>query len=238
DLYRRFMAKDKTEAHYVTASKLATVGLAVLGAAISLIMTSVAGGWALVLAIGAGTGTVYLLRWYWWRINAWSEVSSMTTALVTTLVLHGVFHISDSTPNGFAASILITVGVTTVVWLACTFLTAAEPEQKLIDFYRRTHPGVWGWKRIAAQAPDVPPDREGWYNLADWILGSLMVYLMMFGVGRIILGPAWLGWVYIVVGVLCGAGIYWDYSRRGWQSFSGKTQPGSSQPSAVSRNGP
>ncbi|HUY15053.1 MAG TPA: sodium:solute symporter family protein [Terriglobia bacterium] len=222
DLYRRFMAKDRTEAHYVAASKLATVGLAVTGAAVSLIMTSVAGGWALVLAIGAGTGTVYLLRWYWWRINAWSEVSSMTTAFVTTLVLHGIFHISDSTPHGFAQSILTTVGITTIVWLACTFLTSPEPEQKLIAFYRRTHPGVWGWKHIAAKAPDVPPDREGWFNLAHWILGSLMVYLMMFGVGRIILGPAWVGWIYAVVGVLCGAVIYWDFSKRGWQTFSGQ----------------
>ncbi|HEV2499202.1 MAG TPA: sodium:proline symporter, partial [Terriglobia bacterium] len=222
DLYRRFMVKDRKEEHYVVVSKLATVGLAILGAAVSLVMTSVGGAWELLLAIGAGTGTVYLLRWYWWRVNAWSEVSSMVVAMGTTAVLHGVFHISDTTAHGFAESILITVAITTVAWLAATYLTAAEPDTKLLEFYRRTRPGALGWRRIAALAPEIPPDREGWYNLADWILGSLMVYLMMFGIGKIILGPAWLGWLYLAAGAVCGAIIYWDFSKRGWEAFSGR----------------
>lgn len=225
DLYRRFMVTDRKEGHYVIASKLATVGLAILGAAVSLVMTSVGGAWELLLAIGAGTGTVYLLRWYWWRVNAWSEVSSMVVAMGTTAVLHGVFHISDTTAHGFAESILITVAVTTVAWLAATYLTAAEPDTKLLEFYRRTRPGALGWRRIAAQAPEIPPDREGWYNLADWILGSAMVYLIMFGVGKIILGPAWLGWVYLAAGAVCGVVIYWDFSKRGWEAFAGRETP-------------
>lgn len=222
DVYRRFLVPDKSEEHYVVFSKLATVGLAILGAAVSLVMTSVAGAWELLLAIGAGTGTVYLLRWYWWRINAWSEVSSMSAAMVTTAVLHGVFHISDSTAHGFAESILITVAVTTIVWLAVTFLTSPEPDEKLVDFYRRTAPAAWGWRRIAKLAPEVPADREGWYNLADWLLGSVMVYLFMFGIGKLILGPVWLGYVYLAIGAVCGAVVYYDFSKRGWETFAGK----------------
>ncbi len=222
DLYRRFLVKDKGERHYVIVSKLATAGLAVISAAVSLAMTSVAGAWALLLAIGAGTGAVYLLRWYWWRINAWSEVSSMSAAMLTTAVLHAVFHISDATAHGFAESILITVAVTSAVWLAVTFLTAPEPEHKLLDFYLRTRPAAWGWKHIARLAPEIPPDREGWYNLADWLLGSCMVYLAMFGIGKFILGPVWLGWVYMALAAVCGAVIYWDFSKRGWETFSGR----------------
>ncbi|MGH9404299.1 MAG: sodium:solute symporter family protein [Terriglobia bacterium] len=222
DVYRRFLAKDKSDRHYVAVSKLATAGLAVIGAAVSLVMTSVAGAWALLLAIGAGTGTVYLLRWYWWRINAWSEVSSMSAAMLTTAVLHVVFHISDSTAHGFAESILITVAVTSVVWVAVTFLTSPEPEHKLLEFYRRTGPAAWGWKRIAKLAPEVPPDRDGKYNLADWLLGSFMVYFFMFGIGKFVLGPVWKGWLYMVLGAICGAFIYWDFSKRGWESFAGR----------------
>src|SRR5579871_745814 len=220
DLYRRFMVKDRSEQHYVFVSKAATAGLAVLGAAVSLAMTSVAGAWELLLAIGAGTGTVYMLRWYWWRINAWSEVFAMGSALVTTVVLHLGFHLSDATAHGFAESILITVAVTTVVWLAATYLTRPVSEETLVNFYRRTRPGAAGWKRIAAKSPDIIPTHDGWYNFLDWILGSLMVYLAMFGIGKLVLGPVWLGWVYLVVAAICGYAIYWDFSKRGWETFS------------------
>ena len=102
-----------------------TAFLAILGAAVSLVMTSVAGAWQLLLGVGAGTGAVYLLRWYWWRINAWSEVSAMTAAAITTVLLHTVIHIQGTEAIVFAKSILLTVAVTTVVWLAVTYLTRA-----------------------------------------------------------------------------------------------------------------
>ncbi|HLI30435.1 MAG TPA: sodium:solute symporter family protein [Terriglobia bacterium] len=222
DLYRRFMVKGRNEAHYVTMSQMATVLLALAGAAVSLIMTSVAGAWQLLLAIGAGTGTVYLLRWYWWRINAWSEISSMAAALLTTVALHAGFHLSDSTPRGFAESVLITVAVTSAIWLAVTFLTAPEPEDKLLEFYRRVRPSAAGWQHIAALATGMTPARDGWRNIGDWLLGSAMVYLAMFGVGRLILGPHWVGCIYLLVSAACGYAIYWDFSRRGWETFSGR----------------
>src|SRR5438552_1405604 len=116
DFYRRFLVGDRNERHYVFASKVATACLAVLGAAVSLVMTSVAGAWQLLLGVGAGTGAVYLLRWYWWRINAWSEVSAMTTAAAATVVLNikrrsGVplIPFSGSDPEVFAKSLLLTV---------------------------------------------------------------------------------------------------------------------------------
>jgi SSS family solute:Na+ symporter len=222
DYYRRFDAPNKDERHYVFVAKLLTALLAIIGAAASLLMESVAGAWELVLSIGAGTGAVYLLRWYWWRVNAWSEVSAMTTAGVVTVVLRVLKPFSGSEQTVFAKSILLTVAITTVVWLAATFLTRPEPDGKLTEFYRRVRPGVLGWKHIAELAPETPASHDGWYNLLDWLLGCLMVYMALFGIGKLVLGSTGIGLLFLAVSALCGYAIYWDFSRRGWETLSGK----------------
>jgi SSS family solute:Na+ symporter len=222
DFYRRFAVRGRDERHYVLASKLATAFLAILGAIVSLYMESVSGAWELILGIGAGTGAVYLLRWYWWRINAWSEISAMIAAAITTVLLRTKVHLSGSDSEVFAKSILLTVAVTTVVWAATTFLTKPEPESKLVKFYRRVRPGVSGWKPIAALAPEIPPSQDGWYNLMDWLLGCLMVYMALFGIGKLLLGSVPLGLGFLALSVISGYAIYWDLSRRGWETFSGK----------------
>ena len=99
----------------------------------------------MLLVTGAGTGGVLLLRWYWWRINAWSEVSAMLAAFVTSITLQGALHMDSDDPRSFAWIMIITVSVTTVVWLTVTFLTPAEPRDVLVAFYRRTRPSVAGW---------------------------------------------------------------------------------------------
>jgi len=220
DFYRRFLARDRDEKHYVNISKLATAFLALLGAAVSLVMGSVSGAWQLLLGIGAGTGAVYLLRWYWWRINAWSEVSAMGAAAAMTALLHTVIHIEGSDAIVFAKSILLTVAVTTVVWVSVTFLTNPEPDSKLLEFYRRVRPGITGWKHIAAQAPEVPPTHDGWYNLMDWLLGCLMVYMALFGIGKLILGSTGVGVLFLAISAVSAYAIYWDFSRRGWEKLS------------------
>ncbi len=220
DFYRRFLARDRDERHYVLISRLATAFLAILGAAVSLVMESVAGAWQLLLGIGAGTGAVYLLRWYWWRINAWSEVAAMGAAAAMTALLHTVIKQTGSEPIVFAKSILLTVAVTTIVWLTATFLSSPEPDSKLLEFYRRVRPGTFGWKRIAAMAPEIPATHEGWYNLLDWFLGCLMVYMALFGIGKIVLGSTEIGFVFLAISAVSGYAIYWDFSRRGWEKLS------------------
>ena len=118
-------------------------------------MDSIAGAWKLLIVTGAGTGTVLILRWYWWRINAWSEVSSMAAAFVVSVVLQTRFHLDSDDPVQFAHIILITVAITTVVWLAATFLTAPETDATLLGFYRRVRPFVAGWGPVARLAPEV-----------------------------------------------------------------------------------
>jgi solute:Na+ symporter, SSS family len=226
DFYRRFLVRDASERHYVTASKIATAFLAVLGAVVSLFMTSIGGAWQLLLGVGAGTGAVYLLRWYWWRINAWSEVSSMTAAMLTTLALNikiagrTLINFSGSAPEVFAKTIFFTVAVTSAIWLVVTFLTEPEPQSKLLEFYRRVHPSRTGWTPIARLAPEVRVAGDGWYNLVDWLLGCLMVYMALFGIGKIILGNPGEGLILLVLSAVCGYLIYRDLSRRGWETLS------------------
>jgi Na+/proline symporter len=222
DFYRRFLARHRDERHYVTVSRISTMGLMVLGAAVSYLLKSVSGTWTLLMGIGAGTGAVYLLRWYWWRINAWSEIVAMLAAAVMQVLLRTVIHLSGSESIVFAKSILITVAVTTPAWLLATFLTSPEPESKLLQFYRRVRPEVAGWKHIAAQAPEVPPSHDAKYNLMDWLLGCLMVYMALFGIGKLLLGSTRTGLLFLTISAVSGYTIYRDFSRRGWETLSGR----------------
>jgi solute:Na+ symporter, SSS family len=217
DFYRRFLRRDATERHYVHASQAATVLLTVISAVVTLYMGSIAGAWKLLIVTGAGTGGVLLLRWYWWRINAWSELAAMITAFVVSLSMQTVGGLDSDRPVDFAWIMIVTVTITTVVWLAVTFLTPPEPDDTLVAFYRRTRPSRAGWRPIAARAPDVRPAADGLANLFDWIAGCVMIYGILFGVGKLLLHETVPGVVLLVFGLGAGAVIYRDLSRRGWQ---------------------
>ncbi len=218
DFYRRFWKPRASERHYVTASRVATILLTVISAVVTFYLDSIAGAWKLLLVTGAGTGSVLLLRWYWWRINAWSEVSAMLAAFAVSLTLQVGFHMDSDDPRSFAWIMIVTVSITTVVWLAVTFLTAPEPRDTLVAFYRRTHPSAMGWKPVAALAPDVKPSRDGLANLIDWIAGCVLIYGVLFGTGKLLLHEKGSGFALLACGVAAGAVIYLDLSRRGWRA--------------------
>jgi Na+/proline symporter len=218
DFYRRFLRKDGDERHYVLASQLATVVITIISAVVTFYMDSIAGAWKLLILTGAGTGGVLLLRWYWWRINAWSEVSAMIAAFVMSVGLQTVGGLDSSRPVDEAWIMLITVAVTTLVWIAVTFMTAPESNDTLVAFFRRTAPSLTGWRPIAKLAPDVKPRRDGLSNLLDWICGCILIYGVLFGVGKVLLNEAGLGLLMIATGLAAGAIIYWDLPRRGWSS--------------------
>jgi Na+/proline symporter len=218
DFYRRFLRKDANERHYVHASQLATVLITIVSAVVTFYMDSIAGAWKLLILTGAGTGGVLLLRWYWWRINAWSEVSAMICAFVMSVWLQTAGGLDSARPVDEAWIMLVTVAVTTVAWLAVTFLTPPESDETLVAFYRRTAPSLTGWGPIARLAPEVKPRQDGLANLVDWICGCVLIYGVLFGVGKVLLQETSLGLAMIAVGLLAGAVIYWDLSRRGWSS--------------------
>jgi SSS family solute:Na+ symporter len=219
DFYRRFLRPNESERRYVQVSQFATVLLTIISAVVTFYMDSIAGAWQLLIGIGAGTGTVLILRWYWWRINAWSEISAMTSALIVSTLLRLHYGVNNEDPLVFAKSTLITVGITTVVWLLVTLLTAPEPNGKLESFYRRVRPSAALWQPIAKRCPDVPPSRDFAWNFVDWICGCVMIYSSLFGIGKIILKDTALGLIFIAAAAVAGAIIYWDLSRRGWSTI-------------------
>ena len=221
DLYRRFMVTNKTERHYVAMGRLFTIALVLISGYVASQLSSVGEGWQIVLNLGIGTGAVYILRWYWWRINAWSEIVAMIVAAAVTLVLKYLVPFTGSDPVVFAKTSLITAGCTTAAWIAATFLTRPEAEAKLLAFYRRVHPTVHGWKKIASLAPEVPQVRDLRSNTFNWIAGCIMVYCALFGIGKLVFGDWLAGVLLLAVAGISGWLIFWDLSRRGWQSFSG-----------------
>jgi solute:Na+ symporter, SSS family len=216
DFWRRFVKKDGTDQHYVRASQVATVLLTLISAGVTHYMDSIGGAWKILIVTGAGTGGVLLLRWYWWRINAWSEVAAMICAAVVSITLQVVFGYDTDQPKQFALVMLTTVAITTVVWLAVTYLTAPEPQEKLVSFYRRTRPSRSGWGPIAALAPDVRVAADGRNNFIDWIAGCVLVYGALFGIGKLLLHDAVPGIILLALSAIGGFVIYRDLSRRGW----------------------
>jgi Na+/proline symporter len=214
DFYRRFLKKDGSEGHYVTMSRVATGSLVIAAAYVSAQLASIRSGWEFVLEVGAGTGGVYLLRWYWWRINAWSEISAMATALVSSVALRWWAPFVGNQPVVFAKTALATTALTTLVWVIVTFLTSPEPESVLVNFYRKVRPHVGGWGPIARLAPEVAPTRDLGRNLMCWVLGCAMVYAALFGGGWLILGPRGRGALSMLIAAICGALLYNDLSKR------------------------
>ncbi|HEX6285523.1 MAG TPA: sodium:solute symporter family protein [Pyrinomonadaceae bacterium] len=231
DFYRRFVKPEASEKHYVFASRVATLIIVLLSIVVTYYMTRITRGWELVMALGAGTGLVYILRWYWWRINAWSEIVAMSSALIVSLSLSEILtrepfqEYHPSTPMGFAVQILLTVGITTIVWLVATFVTKPEPMEKLISFYRHVHPaGTW-WRPVARAAGIPERTGEVWPNVLNWFLGIVMVYSTLFGIGEILFGT----WprVLVFLGVAAASGLImmWNLNRTGWAGLSESADP-------------
>ncbi|HWF06674.1 MAG TPA: hypothetical protein VHA06_23485, partial [Candidatus Angelobacter sp.] len=124
----------------------------------------------------------------------------------------------------FAKTALVTATGTTVAWLLATFLTPPEPEQKLVEFYRRVHPTVYGWRRIAEKVPDLAPVEDLAANGLDWVLGCVFVYATLFGIGKVIFGEPQIGIPLLLIAAVSGYLIFWHLSRRGWQTLSGTQQ--------------
>jgi Na+/proline symporter len=207
DFYRRFVLRHGSERQYVVASQIVTVLLMAISLIVTFNLNSIGGAWKLLLVTGAGTGTVLLLRWFWWRINAWSEVFAMIAAAAISLYLQIQLKWDSDQPRDFAYLMLVTVGLTSVVWIAATLLTAPEPKEKLIDFYRRVRPEGPGWKRIAVEAGAVPNEGGGLgVQFLNWALGCVLIYASLFGIGKLVFKEWGIGLLFAAIAI--AAGIY------------------------------
>ena len=187
DLYRRFLAPGRGERHYVLVSRVLTLALAVGGFLVATQLESVSGAWGLLLSASAGMGLVLILRWYWWRVNAWSEL----VATVVPLVLVALDQLGLDVPflnAAFPENLFGIAAITTACWLAATFLTRPTAAPTLDAFYRRVRPGGPGWRAVAARHPDVVADAGLGILAVRWLLGCAAVYAALFGVGWVVLG--------------------------------------------------
>jgi len=215
DFYRRFINRTATDRHYVIASQVVTVLLMIASLIITFYMESIGGAWKLLLVTGAGTGTVLLLRWFWWRINAWSEVSAMITAAIVSIFLQKGLKWDSDDPRQFAYMMLVTVGVTTLIWVVVTLMTSPEPAEKLVAFYRRVRPEGPGWTEIAREAGLAESHAQGRLSLqfVNWILGVALIYGSLFGIGKLIFKEWGTGLLYLLVAIVAGALISRNLSR-------------------------
>jgi Na+/proline symporter len=206
DVVARF--SPRSEASLVRLSRLVTALIFVLSAGSTWLLHragSVDTAWRILIALGAGTGPVYLLRWYWWRVNAWSEISAMAFSLVSFVALtaSGALDPADTLEGTWL--MLANTGLTTVGWLTVTRLTAPEPEAHLQTFHARSRPGGPGWRRIAPNAPL----EGGWPAGIAWLGGIALVYGALFGVGRLLIGPrAEAAW-FLLLMLAGGAAVGW-----------------------------
>jgi Na+/proline symporter len=206
DFYRRFVRSRTSEREYVAVSKAVTVALTLASVYVTLHLASIEQAWKLLIVTGAGTGTVLLLRWFWWRINAWSEIAAMSTAAVVSLYLQIARGWDSDEPRDFAFIMLVTVGVTTMVWLAVTLVTAPEPDETLRKFYARVRPHGAGWRPVA-RAVGVAPLGSLQRELMNAALGCVLVYAALFGVGELLLRSTLAGALLLGVSALSGLAI-------------------------------
>jgi len=209
DLYRRFINKKKDEKHYVSSSRVTTIILMFVSIIVTLFITRISGAWEFIMECGAGVGLVLILRWFWWRINAWSEISAMVTPFIVYPILLG-------SGIKFPDTLLILVPATTIVWIVVTFITKPTDEEILKSFYRKIHPGGFLWNKIAKQLPDVKGDQNFIKMLINWIFGVVLVYSMLFGIGSLIFGmytEVTIAFVLAAISILI---IYKNLSSLGW----------------------
>ena len=214
DVYRRFVAPDREERDYVMVARVTTVALIVLSSFVGLQLETAMQAFQILLQIGAGTGLVFLLRWFWWRINTWSEISAMVISFLVA-VYFGFFHARlGFTRWDPSAELVVGVAVTTVGWLVVTFLTSPVETQTLRDFHAKIRPLGRGWARVVAGAADTSAAETGGdgsgelaAGLLSWFLGCVMVYATLFGTGFLLYGNVAWGVIGLIVVVLAGRGV-------------------------------
>jgi len=230
DFYRRFVHSGATEKHYVNVGRVCTVMLYIVAGSLSLVLTSAQDAFEVLISIGAGTGLIYLLRWFWWRINAWCEVVAMASSFVVSVVFFVMK--KSGHPLPFAHSVLYSVAFTTICWVATAFLGAPTSRERLVSFYRKVHPAGPGWTKIRQEAgvseaeAALHGDHMGMATLG-WVSGCAVIWSSLFAIGNFLYGRTTFAWTLTGVFVVSGI-VLLKVINHLWDNKS--TQPQPNQP--------
>ncbi len=217
DVYRRFLVPHASDAHYVAVGRAVTVALMLAACVVALLLHNAMQAFQILLQIGAGTGLIFLLRWYWWRINAWSEIAAMVISFLVALYFQFVHvRLLGFPPLHPSLALVAGVAITTVGWLLVTFLTPPTDRATLQAFYDRIRPAPGGW-RSAVDIGEVPaPPGSVAAGLLAWFLGCLTIYAALFGTGYLIYGKTALGLACALVALFAAAALWRTIPKLGF----------------------
>ena len=227
DFYRRFLRTDASEKHYVMAGRLGTILLFICAAGLTFVLDTAKDAFNIMLQVGAGTGLLYLMRWFWWRINAWSEVAAMISSFGVSIFwwIYNKHATGESALSGTHVQLLITVGVTTLCWLLVTIISKPTDLQTLIAFYRTVHPAGWGWERVRSEAgiaeETLPTADNIPLSLLGWTAGCAAIWSSLFTVGNFLYGRMGYTIGLLIVFIVSGGVLIWVMNRL-WSSSSGR----------------
>ena len=205
DFYRRFFVKDKSETHYVFIGRVFTVLLMIFSAFFALFLNNSLQAFGIILQIGAGTGLIFILRWFWYRVNVYSELTAMIVSFVVAILFEFII------PNNFSVEekLIIGVTITTISWLFVTFITPPSNMETLQNFYKKIQPGGPGWKKVIeeseAKGINITGKKEKWdvpSGILCMLFGSISVYSILFGIGYLLYSKTTTGIIFMLISVL------------------------------------
>ncbi len=215
DLYRPFIKPGANEKYYVKVSRITTFVLMVVAYLITSKLDLISQAWKIVLVLSGGIGLVLIFRWFWYRINAWSEISAMVAPYIIYPVLKYFFKL-DVTGADFELCLILIVVWSIIVWIVVTFLTKTTDMDVLQSFYKKVHPGGAGWKPVSRLMPDVKGD-SGYRRLfVNWGLGCLLVLFTLFSIGKFIFAEYYRGIIYLVIALISLIIIVFNLNKSGW----------------------
>ncbi len=212
DFYKPYVKKDANEKHLIAVSRLATLVLSIITGIVTYHVTSIIGVFKFLIAFGSGTGLVYIIRWFWWRVNAWSEISAMISSTVMTIIAYKHPMFADSQ---YYTKLGLIISVSTLIWVIITLLTKPSDKQKLIEFYKRTTPGGPGWRPFEGLIKN-PQENTLSGQLIEWIYGCLFLIGLTLGLGKVLLGYYLSGLLYFALTLVTGRLLYRRLLRKGW----------------------
>ncbi|MBD3626824.1 sodium:solute symporter family protein [Cyclobacterium sp.] len=218
DFYSRFIKPQASDKELVAVGRISTVGLMVLAALLATVLSNALEAFNILLQIGAGTGLIFILRWFWWRINAYTEISAMIVSFIVAIYFESIHNKLGfwPIPDEMAyLKLVFGVSLTTLTWVAVTLLTKPEDDKVLLSFYRKVRPASWGWKKLLAKYPDEKEEvGQLPMEIGLMLIASIMVYAALFAAGFWIYGQVIAASTATLIAIIGGFLVF-----KGWKKM-------------------